>query len=148
MVNPKKRGASPPQGWRCALTVLVGRSLPPMNTLLECVDTVHQTQHCGCLHREHRLSDYLHQQDKSVFIPNNIGWWRGREQSKINRRDHIQRKRWLIKTHLRKASWGVTGWRVGLLPGRESLTDHHLLWSRTVGRQSAFPATHGQRSAA
>lgn len=83
MVNPS-RGASPPRGWRCALAVWVGRPLLPGNTLLECADTVHQTQHCGCLHRGRRSSHFLHQQDTSVFNPNNTGWWRGREESKIH----------------------------------------------------------------
>lgn len=42
----------PPQGWRCVLTVSVEQSLLPENTWLECVDSVHQTPHCGCLHGE------------------------------------------------------------------------------------------------
>lgn len=51
----------------------------------------------------------------------------------------------MIKTDLQKASWGATGWHVGLLPDQESLTGHHLLWNRIVGRQSASPAAHAQR---
>lgn len=51
----------------------------------------------------------------------------------------------VIKTDLQKASWGVTGWHVGLLPDQESLTGHHLLWNRIAGRQSASPAAHAQR---
>lgn len=92
MVNPNKRGASPPRGWRSSLAVSVGRSLLPANTLLECVDTVHQTQHCGCLHRGRRLADLLHRQDKSVFNPNNTGWWRGGEERRAKSTDEPRSK--------------------------------------------------------
>lgn len=52
----------------------------------------------------------------------------------------------MIKTDLQKASLGGTELHVGLLPDQESLTGHHLLWNRIVGRQSASPAAHAQRS--
>lgn len=73
-----------------------------------------------------------------------------REQSKIwpmiwRKNYTSMRKRERHKTDLQRASWGVTEWQLGWLPARESLTDHHLLWNRSVGKQSASPAMHAKK---
>lgn len=65
----------------------------------------------------HRLPEYAKMQ-----------WMQGREDRRIKQVSDLQR-----------VSWGVIGWQLGWLPVQESLTDHHLLWNRTVGRQNASP---------
>lgn len=61
LVQSHKQAALPPQGWRCAQGFWEARSLPPKNTWQQCAGTAHQTQHCGCLCRQHTQQNRLRQ---------------------------------------------------------------------------------------
>lgn len=56
-----KHTALPPQGWRCAQGFWEALSLLPKNTWQQCAGTAHQTQHCGCLCRQHTHQNTLRQ---------------------------------------------------------------------------------------